>query len=99
MKRAPKSNGIRALDKGIEREVRILQAHGIETFESCEGGDGHAFPEPTVCFHGQHSDGFKALAIALQYGLRVSELRRYYSIEDGEPVGPKWAMTFIPKRS
>lgn len=88
----------RKLDRGIRRIVEILVENGIETFESCQGGRGHAYPEPTVCFHGQQSDGFKALAIALQYGLRVSELRRYYSIEDGEPVGPKWAMTFILKR-
>ena len=88
----------RKLDPGIRRIVEILVDNGIETFESCEGGRGHSYPEPTVCFHGQQSEGFKALAIAFQNGLRVSELRRYYSIEDGEPVGPKWAMTFILKR-
>jgi hypothetical protein len=88
----------RKLDPGIRRIVEILVENGIETFESCEGGRGHAYFEPTVCFHGQQSEGFKALAVALQHGLRVSELRRYYSIEDGEPVGPKWAMTFILKR-
>jgi len=93
-----KGNGVRAIDKGIAREVRVLWKNGIETFESCEGGHGHAFTEPTVCFHGGHSEGFRALAVALQHGLRVSELRRYYSVEDGEPVGPKWAMTFILKR-
>ncbi len=87
----------RKLDPNIRRIVKILVDNGIETFESCEGAPGHAYPEPTVCFHGQHSEGFKALAIALQHGLRVSELRRYYSIEDGEPVGPKWAMTFVLK--
>jgi hypothetical protein len=88
----------RRLDPGIRRIVEILKENGIETFESCEGGPGHAYFEPTVCFYGQQSEGFKALAIALQNGLRVSELRRYYSVEDGEPVGPKWAMTFILKR-
>ena len=88
----------RRLDPGIRRIVEILKENGIESFESCEGGPGHAYFEPTVCFYGQQSEGFKALAIALQNGLRVSELRRYYSVEDGEPVGPKWAMTFILKR-
>jgi hypothetical protein len=82
------------LDPGIRREVEILQGAGVETFESCQGGTGHAFFEPTVRFCGQHSEGFKALAVALQHGLRVSELRRYYSIQDGEPVGPQWEMTF-----
>jgi len=87
------------LDPGIRQIVKILVENGIETFESCDGTPGHAYSEPTVCFHGQHSEGFKALAIALQHGLRVSELRRFYSVENGEPVGPKWAMTFILKRN
>jgi hypothetical protein len=88
----------KALDKGIREAVRIFVTNGIETFESCEGGAGHAFPEPTIRFFGQHSEGFKALAIALQHGLRVSELRRYYTIEDGEPVGPHWEITFRSNR-
>jgi hypothetical protein len=83
------------LDQGIRPIVEILIANGVETFESCEGGNGHAFYEPTVRFHGNHAEGFRALAIALQHGLRVCELRRFYSIEDGEPVGPHWEMTFL----
>lgn len=83
------------LDAGIRPIVEVLVANGIETFESCEGGQGHAFYEPTVRFHGNHAEGFRALAIALQHGLRVCELRRYYSVEDGEPVGPHWEMTFL----
>ena len=83
------------LDKGIRSVVQLLIANGVETFESCEGGKGHAFFEPTVRFHGGHAEGFRALSIALQHGLRVCELRRYYSIEDGEPVGPHWEMTFL----
>ena len=85
----------RDLDPGIVVAVHALQGAGIETFESCEGGPGHAFNEPTVRFHGGHAEGWKALAAALQHGLKVSELRRYYSIIDGEPVGPHWEMTFV----
>ena len=40
------------LDRGIERAVRILQAAGVETVESCEGGPGHSYPEPTIKFTG-----------------------------------------------
>jgi hypothetical protein len=83
------------LDRGILPIVKILVENGVETFESCEGGEGHAFYEPTVRFHGGHAEGFRALAVALQHGLRVCELRRYYSVEDGEPVGPHWEMTFL----
>ena len=36
------------IDRGIETAVRILQSHGIETYESCEGGEGHAYAGPTV---------------------------------------------------
>jgi hypothetical protein len=84
----------RPIDKGIAREVRVLWENGVETFESCEGGKGHPFPEPTVRFFGGQAEGFRALGIALLHGLRVSELRRYWSVEDGEPVGPHWEMTF-----
>src|ERR1700753_2934948 len=84
----------RPIDKGIAWEVRVLWEQGVETFESCEGGAGHPFPEPTVRFFGGQAEGFRALGIALQHGLKVSELRRYWSVENGEPVGPHWEMTF-----
>jgi hypothetical protein len=42
----------RGLDAGIRKAVECLQAEGIETFESCEGGPGHSFPEPTIRFYG-----------------------------------------------
>jgi len=82
------------LDAGIAHEVEILYGNGIETFESCEGGAGHCFPVPTVRFCGERSEGFKALAIALQNDLKPSDLRRSWPIIDGEPVGPYWEMTF-----
>ena len=72
----------------------MLWDAGVETFESCEGGAGHPFPDPTVRFHGDQAEGFRALAIALQNGLKVSELRRYYTIINGEPTGPHWELTF-----
>jgi len=84
----------RKLDKGIAREVKILFENGVETTESCEGGQGHPFPEPTICFAGGQAEGFRALGIALQNGLKVTELRRVWSVQDGEPVGPQWVMTF-----
>jgi hypothetical protein len=82
------------LDPGIHDAVRVLQAAGIETFESCEGGVGHAYPEPTVRFHGGKGEGFRALAAALQADLRITSLRRIWPIRDGEPTGPWWEMTF-----
>jgi hypothetical protein len=87
------------IDPGIREAVKVLTDGGIDTFESCEGGPGHAFYEPTVRFFGQRSQGFKALAIAFDHGLRVSELRRYYSIQEGEPIGPQWEMTFKSEKA
>jgi hypothetical protein len=84
----------KAIDPGIRKAVKILFENGIETFESCEGGAGHAFFEPTIRFHGSHGTGLRAVSIAMQYGLRVNELRRYYTVLDGELVGPSWELTF-----
>lgn len=74
--------------------VNVLTSAGIETFESCEGGAGHAYPEPTIRFHGHRAEGFRALAVALEYGLRVKDLRRVWPVLDGEPTGPYWEMVF-----
>jgi hypothetical protein len=85
------------LDKGIERAVRVLQAHEIETFESCEGGEGHAFPEPTVRFYGTPEAGWRAVAVCLAHGLPVLSLRRVWYFTNGEPIGPDWELTFREK--
>lgn len=82
------------LDPGIAPFVDALDAAGIETFESCQGGGGHAFPEPTIRFYGNKGEGFRALALAITFDLPVSELRRYWQIVNGEPEGPHWELTF-----
>ena len=84
----------RELDAGICHVVRLMIEAGVETFESCEGGSGHAFPEPTVRFHGHRHEGFRALAVAHAHGLRVTQLRRVWDVIDGEPTGPHWEMVF-----
>jgi hypothetical protein len=87
------------LDKGIEVAVHALLDAGIETFESCEGGEGHAYREPTIRFHGERAEGFRAFAAAKQAGLAVYALRRVWPILDGEPTGPWWEMTFVPDKT
>jgi hypothetical protein len=86
------------LDPGIASAVETLRQAGVETFESCEGGKGHAYHEPTVRFHGHRAEGFRALAVALQAGLKVSDLRRVWPILEGEPTGPWWELTFVPTK-
>ncbi len=82
------------LDAGIKKAVNILFGAGIETFESCEGGVGHAYAEPVIRFHGDRFEGFRAFTIAMQNNLNVTDLRRIYQIIDGELTGPYWEMVF-----
>lgn len=78
----------------------MLVANGIETFESCEGGPGHSFPEATVRFEGTDSEGLRAVSIAMENGLPVRRLRRVWGIHDNMLHGPWWEMTFrSPKDS
>jgi len=76
------------LDRGIRRYVIVLRREGVETFESCEGGQGHAFTEPTVRFHGNGAEGYRAFAAAMSNGLPVLSLRRYFQVTDGWLEGP-----------
>jgi hypothetical protein len=46
------ASDVHPVDAGIEAIVRVLWSNGVETFESCEGGPGHSFLEPTVRFPG-----------------------------------------------
>lgn len=83
------------LDPGIKRAVDVLRGGGIETFESCEGGEGHAFPEPTVRFYGGPGAGWRALAVCLNHALPISAVRRvWYVLDTNEPTGPHWEITF-----
>jgi hypothetical protein len=94
---AIEDHALNHLDEGIREIVLQLRSSGIETIESCQGGDGHAYPEPTVRFSGNKTEGYRALAVALQFGFRVSELRRVWPVLDYEPTGPYWELTFVPQ--
>src|ERR1035438_3855143 len=84
------------LDPGIAPYVDVLDSAGIETFESCEGGDGHSYPEPAVRFHGVRGEGFHALAIAVQHGLPVRAIRRLWTVDEaGEPHRPHLGGAFL----
>lgn len=85
------------LDPGILRAVELLNKAGIETYESCEGGKGHAYTEPTVRFYGTPATGYRALAVALDNDLPVSAIKRIWTIIDGEASGPCWEIVFWRK--
>ena len=48
-----------------------------------------------VCFTGTYEAGFRALALAYTYGLKVARLSRVWTIDKGEPRGPEWRMEFV----
>lgn len=78
------------LDVGFASYVRELAEAGVETFESCEEGNGHAYAEAPIRLHGGRAEAFRALAEAIRRGLPVSDLRRVWPVVDGEPTGPYW---------
>lgn len=82
------------LDPGIRQAVLALRSGGIETYESCDGGPGHAFAEPTVRFYGNAWEGMKAFSVAMTLGLPVLSVRRIWEVNDGALEGPWWEMTF-----
>lgn len=86
-----------SLDPGIRHTVGVLDAGRVETFESCEGGQGHSFPEPTVRFYGGPSEGFRALDVAMRADLPVRAIRRYWRVGPEGPEGPQWEMVFWPE--
>ncbi len=85
-------------DPGILGWVNLLRFHGIETCQSCEGGPGHSYAEPTVDFLGDASEGWYAASIALRAGtldgLRPWRLSRTWHLYSGEPDGLVWQLVF-----
>jgi hypothetical protein len=84
------------LDRWIGYAVKVLRDAGIDTYESCQGGPGHAFPDATIRFTGPRETGLRAVAAALECGLPVYALRRFWRVQDGELTGPDWEIVFHP---
>lgn len=80
------------LDPGIAEYVVSLNEEGVDTYESCEGGPGHSYAEPTIRFHGDQAEGFRVMAIAQRKRLPIKAVRRIWTVEDGEPHGPFWEL-------
>ena len=94
----PVPEGLMPLDPRIRPFVLILRSQGVETFESCQGGEGHACVEPKIRFHGDAAAGYKAFAVAVDHGIRVQNLRRGYQVHEGAWLShPYWEMTFRDK--
>lgn len=85
---------IPGLDPWIAPWVEILRAHRVETYESCQGGAGHAYPQPTIAFHGGPSSGMYAYHVARQHGLPVKRIQRVWKESSHELTGPTWEIVF-----
>ena len=85
---------IEGLDPYILPVVEILRKHGVETYESCQGGSGHTYLEPGVRFHSGFGFGeaMRTLGIALIHGMPVNELRLSFPVLLGIPQAPVWEL-------
>lgn len=82
------------IDPDIREAVLILRSHGVQTTESCQGGPGHACPEPVIYFAGNLYEGYRTYAIAKNYGLNVLSIAYECGESDGWLESPRWKMTF-----
>lgn len=87
----------RQLDAGIRFPVRILHAAGFDTCQSCQGGVGHSYPDPTIDLvaRGDDANGFGALDALRDYGLPVSTVAIVWNIQNGLPFEKLWRITFV----
>lgn len=92
---------IESLDPGIKDAVILLNKYGFKTWESCQGGEGHCFPEPTVRFFGEEFDLIRAYEICVLHQLNVFDARRVYrktsvysDVTNGNDIGKNWDKPF-----
>lgn len=84
------------IDLGVRFAVKVLHAAGIETCQSCQGGAGHSYPEPSIDLpaRGDDADGFGALAALQAYGLPVFAVHLVWSVRNGVPYEKLWRIVF-----
>ena len=96
----PALPSINVSDPGIQRAVDLLRRAGINTCQSCEGGPDHSSADPYVHFFGEAGEGWRAVAVVTPHrwqeriGLVPVSLSRSWNIQNGEPEGPFWELTF-----
>jgi hypothetical protein len=82
------------VDVGIVRAVRVLRESGLRTIESCQGGSGHSYPEPTIEFEATRAGGWHALSVLMDFGFPIKRIGQMWSMTEGVPTGPVWHVTF-----
>ena len=84
-----------AIDPLIRPLVRLLRDNGIETTESCQGGEGHGDGWPWITFRGGEGDGRRAMYLAD----RVWMMERCWEVVNGKLAGTSfWRMKLYPLR-
>lgn len=87
----------RGIDPGIRFPIRVLHAHGFDTCQSCQGGKGHAYLEPTIDMAAGGAgdvEGIAALGPLASYGLPVSTVGIIWNVDQGLPYEKLWRITF-----
>lgn len=81
-----------SIDEGIRFPVRVLHAAGLETCQSCQGGDGHDWPMPGIDLvsGANDSNGFAALAALTDYGIDVLSVSLHWGVSQGKPTDRVW---------
>lgn len=88
------------IDEGIREAVKILSENGFDTFESCEGGEGHSFDLPIVRFNGNIKNCKQAYTLCENAGLNILTCERVfrktpiYASEKEYPSGYRWDTPF-----
>ena len=82
------------LDPGIAPIVKVLRESGVETCQSCQSGEGHSYPEPTIEFYGDRWEGLRAVEVVRTHAFPLRSLRCCWNYIFGELEGPIWDMTF-----
>jgi hypothetical protein len=85
------------MDPGIRDAVKILRDHGVETFESCQGGEGHIGKYPWIRFLGDRHEGYRVITICAQHGFLLKSISRVYGCIDNEVTEVDWRVEFWEK--
>ena len=81
------------IDPDIRAAVHALADYEIDTFSSCQGGDGHPCLMPEILFHGDENAGLYAVWLLEAQGFRVWDLSRTWDLDHGLPRQPFWRVT------
>lgn len=88
-----------AVDPMIRPLVRALRHSGIETTESCQGGEGHGGEWPWVTFNGGEEEGNRAMSLAERL-VKVWMMEKCWEVLGGQRVGEGfWRIRLYPLTS